>query len=225
MKRLIVVLFVFAVSTSNLMAQPGNQCEGNFDCDQDVDGTDASVFKSDFGRSPFSNPCPNCPPAAPVPKTGQTTSYATGDDGDLEKGVVWSNPRFTDNGDGTITDNLTGLIWMQNTDCFGKRNWNFALSDCNGMQSGLCGVTDGSSAGDWRLPNSKELYSLVDTENYAPPLPSGHPFTNVKSTAYWSSTTTPYGNNAWTLYMYMGHVSDEEKYRTDIYVWCVRGGQ
>ena len=42
---------------------------------------------------------------APVPKTGQTTSYATGDDGQLEKGVAWPYPRFTDNGDGTVTDN------------------------------------------------------------------------------------------------------------------------
>ena len=43
-----------------------------------------------------------------VPKTGQTTSYRTHDDGDLEKGVTWPSTRFTDNGDGTVTDNLTG---------------------------------------------------------------------------------------------------------------------
>ena len=35
-------------------------CEGNFDCDQDVDGTDAAIFKEDFGRSKFGNPCPVC---------------------------------------------------------------------------------------------------------------------------------------------------------------------
>jgi hypothetical protein len=66
MKRLIVVLgilvlFVFSVSASNVLAQPGNQCEGNFDLDQDVDGTSAAVFKQDFGRSGFSNPCPEPP--------------------------------------------------------------------------------------------------------------------------------------------------------------------
>ncbi len=43
-----------------------------------------------------------------VVKTGQTTSYRTGDDGDLEKGVAWPDTRFTDNGNGTVTDNLTG---------------------------------------------------------------------------------------------------------------------
>ena len=43
------------------MAQPGNQCEDNVDLDYDVDGTDAAVFKQDFGRSGFNNPCPEPP--------------------------------------------------------------------------------------------------------------------------------------------------------------------
>ncbi len=49
-----------------------------------------------------------------VPRTGQTISYAAGDDGDLQKEVAWPKPRFTDLGDGTVTDNLTGLIWTKN---------------------------------------------------------------------------------------------------------------
>ena len=56
---------------------------------------------------------------AGVPKTGQTTFYATGDDGDLEKGVPWPSPRFTDNGNGTVTDNLTGLTWLEDANCDG----------------------------------------------------------------------------------------------------------
>ncbi|KJU84605.1 conserved hypothetical protein, secreted, partial [Candidatus Magnetobacterium bavaricum] len=44
-----------------------------------------------------------------LPQTGQTTTYAAGDDGALQIGVAWSNPRFTDNRDQTMTDNLTGL--------------------------------------------------------------------------------------------------------------------
>jgi hypothetical protein len=103
---LIIVLLLLPLTTS---AQ--DFCKGLADYDQDVDGTDASMFKSHFGRSVFSNPClPNGP--APVPKTGQTTSYAIGDDGDLERGVEKPplKDRFTDNGDGTVLDNLTGLI-------------------------------------------------------------------------------------------------------------------
>jgi hypothetical protein len=72
-------------------------CEGDFNCDGKVFYDDLTVFAADYGRS-------DCPPSvpcdpAPVEKTGQTTSYATGDDGDLEKGVTWPPTRFTDNGD------------------------------------------------------------------------------------------------------------------------------
>lgn len=58
------------------------------------------------------------PSSAGVSKTGQTTSYGTRDDGALQKGVAWPNPRFTDNANGTVTDNLTGLIWLKNANCF-----------------------------------------------------------------------------------------------------------
>jgi DNA-binding beta-propeller fold protein YncE len=51
---------------------------------------------------------------APVSKTGQAISCADGDDGALQKGVVWPIPRFTDNQNGTVTDNLTGLMWIKN---------------------------------------------------------------------------------------------------------------
>ena len=99
---------------------------------------------------------------APVAKTGQTTLSATGDDGDLEKGVAWPSPRFTDNGNGTVTDNLTGLIWLKNANADGVKTWANALSYCNSLASGLAGLSDGSVAGDWRLPNVKELHSLID---------------------------------------------------------------
>ena len=51
---------------------------------------------------------------APVPKTGQTVMYRSQDDGDLQKGVAIPSPRFVDNGDETVTDNLTGLVWLKN---------------------------------------------------------------------------------------------------------------
>ena len=55
-----------------------------------------------------------CKTEALVPQTGQTDYYAAGDDGALQKGVPWPTPRFTDNGNGTVTDNLTHLIWLKN---------------------------------------------------------------------------------------------------------------
>jgi hypothetical protein len=234
---LIFITGLFVLSTSTVMAQcdPNNPpCEGDFDCDCDQDGTDAAIFKSDFGRSPFFFPCPPCQGPAPVPKTGQTTSYATGCDGDLEKGVYWPYPRFTNNGDGTATDNLTGLIWLKNANCFGPRTWNNALSDSNGLENGECGLTDGSGPGDWRLPNSNELASLVHKGYYNPAVPNtagtgkwsqGAPFNNVQSFYYWSSST--YASNteyAWYVNMddgYVGYYYKGEYY----YVWPVRGGQ
>jgi len=162
--------------------------------------------------------------SATIAKTGQTTSYATGDDGDLQKGVAWPNPRFTDNSNGTVTDNLTGLIWLQNANAFGTRDWATALTDCNTLNSGEHGLTDGSKEGDWRLPNVKELLSLIDWSQSSPVLPSGHPFTSVQSSGYWSSTT--YESNtyyAWYVYMGYGGVGRDNKDGNHS-VWPVRSG-
>lgn len=244
----IVVVSLFVMSVPVGLAQ--DACEGNFDCDQDVDGTDAAILKADFGRSQFNNPCdacytcPSCEPVcepcdtcsssgsgypAPVPKTGQTTVYGPRDDGYWQQavGIEWPNPRFTENGDGTVTDNLTGLIWLKNADCFGLRNWNDALSDSNGLSAGWCGLTDGSSPGDWRLPNYKEFVSLVDLENNDPALQTGHPFINVQTGPnYWSSNTNSFNINlAWYVSMYNGKSGFGNKVADSYYVWPVRGGQ
>ncbi len=162
---------------------------------------------------------------APVPKTGQTDSYGPGDDGALQNGVAWPTPRFTDNGNGTVTDNLTGLIWLKNANCFGWRTWNDALNDSFYLTSGYCGLTDGSQAGDWRLPNLRELQSLVDYGQTRPALPATHPFTDVQRGFYWSSTSLDEGNSAaWHLHFGNGFLSNMDKTYTD-YVWCVRGGK
>ena len=124
-----------------------------------------------------------------VPKTGQTTSYGPRDDGALQRGVAWPTPRFTDNGNGTVTDNLTRLIWMKNANAFGTLTWADALTTANTLESGTYGLTDGSKAGDWRLPNVRELQSLLDYGRTNPALPAVHPFTEVQSSDYWSSTT------------------------------------
>ena len=162
---------------------------------------------------------------APVPKTGQITPFDTRDDGALQKGVAWPTPRFTDNNNGTITDNLTKLIWMKNANAFGGRTWAQAISAANSLQAGQqSGLTDGSKAGDWRLPNVRELQSLVDYGRYNPALPAGHPFTNVQSSYYWSSSTyAGYTTLAWYVHFNGGHVGlDDKSYSS--YVWCVRAG-
>ena len=61
----------------------------------------------------------------------------------------------------------------------------------DGLASGSCGLTDGSVAGDWRLPNINELLSLVAFSQVDPALPSGHPFVGniIMPQTRWSSTT------------------------------------
>jgi hypothetical protein len=83
-----------------------------------------------------------------VPQTGQTQSYAPGDDGDLQLGVKWPDPRFKDKGDGTVKDYLTGLIWLKNADCMGRTLWGEALDASNKLADGQCGLGDGSKPGD-----------------------------------------------------------------------------
>ena len=67
-------------------------------------------------------------------RTGQTKCYDstgieipcadTGQDGEIQAGVAWPSPRFTDNGDGTMTDNLTGLMWTKDANLpNGTRDW------------------------------------------------------------------------------------------------------
>lgn len=166
---------------------------------------------------------------APVSASGQTTLYRIGDDGDLEKGVAWPSPRFTDNGNGTVTDNLTGLIWLKNTNADGAKTWNNAIDYCNALADGTAGLSDASSAGDWRLPHIRELFTLIDFSRGDPnvPLPIGHPFDGVASHYnYWSSTTfIGATDQAWLISMPMaGGVTAGAK-TTTYYVWAVRGGE
>jgi hypothetical protein len=176
-------------------------------------------------------------------QTGQKTCYeeggspiscaGTGQDGDIQAGVVWPNPRFKDNGNGTVKDNLTGLIWLKNANPCGTKTWNDALVYCNSLASGTAGLTDESVAGDWRLPNQKELRSLCDYSHWPVALPQGYNtfFTNVQFgdlNWYWTSTTSAYiTDSAWFVYMRSGAVGCAQglKSSSGCNVWPVRSGQ
>jgi hypothetical protein len=72
-------------------------------------------------------------------------------------GAVAGN-RFTDQGNGTVKDNGTGLIWLKNASCLGTRTWDAANTAAaqlgQGTAGGIaCGLTDGSHPGDWHLPS------------------------------------------------------------------------
>lgn len=155
---------------------------------------------------------------------GQAGCAGTGQDGELQRGASTS-PRFTDNGNGTVTDNLTRLTWLKDAGCFGARYWTDALSDGNQLASGSCGLADGSVPGDWRLPNVNELRSILDYGQERPALPADHPFVGVESQSYWTSSTyRPSSTLAWAVGFATGESLGYDK---DGFagprVWPVRG--
>jgi hypothetical protein len=164
-----------------------------------------------------------------VPQTSQTSGWdpptnAAGDDGDLKKGVPWPTYRVTDNGDGTVTDNLSGLVWLKDDNRLGGKTWSDALAACSSLEDDGSALADGSSVGDWRLPNLKELESLLDLSTYGPALTGGHPFINVQSGTYGSSNTSQYTNEddqAWWVDLFFGRVNKVVKNSTT-HVWPVR---
>lgn len=119
--------------------------------------------------------------------------------------------RFKDNGDSTVTDNKTGLMWLKDANYFLRMTWHQALEAVADLNL------------DWRLPNVNELHSLIDYSQFNPALPSGYPFANVQEDWYWTSTTyANYTDYAWFEDMRDGGVDYGYK-GNGHYVWPVRG--
>ena len=167
-----------------------------------------------------------------IPKTGQQVQYGTNDDGTLQKGSNWPVPRFTDNGNGTVTDNLTGLIWTKDASAsvagvcsIGQKTWQEALAYVKCLND-----THYLNYSDWRLPNRKEINSLRDYSHSSPELPAGYPFSNVTSSGYWTSTSytddmsRAYGANLDFGYDNFGGCGAGTKQGAS-YAWPVRGGK
>jgi hypothetical protein len=119
-----------------------------------------------------------------------------------------------------VYDSRTGRTWSRDADRPGGRlSWQDALSAVQSLNA-----EKPVGERDWRLPNIRELESLVDLESHSPALPAGHPFVNVRD-AYWSSTTSVYEPRyAWTVYSQDGIVGVGFKPQADFYVWPVRSG-
>lgn len=119
---------------------------------------------------------------------------------------------------GTVVDRETELEWTKDANPLSKTlDWASALEAVER-------VNEESAYGhsDWRLPNVRELESLVCTEFHAPALSDEHPFKEVQ-TGYWSSTTSTYEPTyAWVLYMEDGAIGVGFKENAEFSVWPVR---
>lgn len=164
-----------------------------------------------------------------------------------------STDRYIDCGNGTVTDNDTGLVWLANANCLnGFFDWFTAMEFVAGLSDKPmgsaaaahdCGLSDGSSPGEWRLPSVEEWEAMVadadglgcspaitndagdDCWDAACVTEGACSFSGVVSSFYWSASTdvnTP--TSAWVVGLLNGSVFGGIK-TANIYVWPVRGGQ
>jgi hypothetical protein len=154
-----------------------------------------------------------------LPDTNQTTCFNAGggqqdcaaqpggQDGQTLTGVAWPDPRYTDNLDGTVTDNLTGLVWSKHANAPNRAAPGPAQNACTPFEADMtwqqaldfigCLNTSGFAGfNDWRLPNLNELEGMVNAEAADSSLFLNNSFgfpgeaaTQVQNSEYWTSTS------------------------------------
>ncbi|MFZ5766255.1 MAG: DUF1566 domain-containing protein [Thermodesulfobacteriota bacterium] len=173
-----------------------------------------------------------------LPDTGQTVCYNNSTSIPCPKpgepffgqdaNYTINPPAYTDHGNGTVTDNVTGLMWQQGD--YGSTNWYKASGTVNSSYNptgvDVCGDLTLAGYTDWRLPTKKELVGLVDySRPYPGPTINTTYFPNTKQSTYWSSSThASYPDYAWYVHFSNGYVGNGNKYLNN-YVRCVRDGQ
>lgn len=160
--------------------------------------------------------------------TGQRACYdaagftvacrGSGQDAEYRRGEPWPAPRF-EAGDDTVHDRLTGLVWSRNANpAEFPLTWSEALAFIADMND-----AGKSGCSDWRLPNRRELRSLVSHQTRRPALPEAHPFRDVFNGWYWSSTTAAISPaHAWYVHMDGARMFFGGKDQSFL-VWPVRG--
>jgi hypothetical protein len=244
MEKIFTQVVVAVAAVTVLLSVPAAlvaQCCG--DCNGDGQVTIDEILK--VVNRALGGTCTSQSGGQRFPATGQTTCSdtngnviacsGTGQDGDIQAGGALS---YVDNGDGTITDLNTQLMWE-------KKSWDGSIHDWNnfyvwvdGFSTVVGGLNAGGFAGhtDWRLPNVRELQSIVNYQNSGPAVSAAFN-TNctsgctvltcscTRSYPYWSST--PYQIHphiAWSVDFNDGSVDFNLKSYYGHYVRAVRGG-
>jgi hypothetical protein len=203
------------------------ECEGNFDCDADVDGSDAAKFKNGFGRNPLTNPCTIDNPCdgnvdCDLDKDGFDASRFKRDFGrsiyndicrDCAAKPFCPYPRFFDEG-GVIFDEITGLRWTKNK--LGPSNWALADQACSEIIVG--------SYDDFRMPSYDELRTLCLSAKYY----TDSPFPEFQSgDLVWTTYANPnYPGTYAAIYFASSSCSSQNRGPEELhYFLCCRGGQ
>jgi len=142
----------------------------------------------------------------------------SGQDADFKTGLSWPAPRFEVQND-AVLDRLTELVWTRNANMAEfPLSWQEALDYTATMnRDNVFGSLD------WRLPNRRELRSLMSHQTRQPALPEGHPFVNVFSGWYWTSTTAAI-NPAYAWYIHMEGARMFYGHKEQFFLlWPVRG--
>ena len=172
----------------------------------------------------------------PLAKTGQSESLVDGDDGDIQAGRIWPERRFTDNQDGTLTDELTSLMWIKDADCATSTSssasalhWKRAFDFTRELNTGALKITCDEytqSYDDWRIPSVTEIGSLMRAgldnktianwlnvpDNNSP----GFTQSNIISNPIWTSTTSAENaEKAWIANLETGGFTLKDKLTSD----------
>lgn len=178
------------------------------------------------GSLPAAEPAAKADPAAPQ-KGAETTAK--------QAGATTAAPRFSILDTNCVIDNKSGLMWARNASLTGTNqlSWTDAIAFCKNLDYG--------GHKDWRLPQIREFWDLMDTKYPRLVIPNtagtdqmkdNDPFRNVQSIAgglryYWATTTTT-GKPAgpWLITMFNGDVAQGQGCETNIgWVWPVRSGK
>lgn len=120
-----------------------------------------------------------------------------------DPGCYSDTTRFADCGNGTVTDSVTGLVWLENAGCLANQTFAAAQTAVRALATGLCGLDDGSRPGDWRLPSPDEWEAVLEPACATAPLLVGngpdagvschsdHPWATNVQIGYWSSRGQP----------------------------------
>lgn len=212
-------------------------------CNQELQTRTSELTECNSGLAQCSSDC--VASLRPPLRSGQTTCYdtagavidcaGTGQDGEFQKGAARS---FTDNGDGTISDATTGLVWEKLSNDGSIHDWKnqYSWNDAFAVKIFTLNASAFGGHSDWRLPNLTEMMTMLDWEVSSPATFSafwdgceaGCSITTCSCTLpgrFWTSTTDNYNPSAaWEVDFQLGEMAWDFKTNPYPAVRAVRGG-